>query len=111
MLVDGSARRADLVGLTGWIATERLGSRSFLVAGPAFEGRAETLLSALRREDPGALLPWGPMAHMLTVTAGEQSHPLPCLVLVEGDDGALPRVPRIHDQYRTTMLSCHDASE
>jgi hypothetical protein len=70
------------------IATRQLGADGLLVAGPAVEGRADPLLSPLGREHPGALLPRGSVADVPEVAAFEECHPVPHLVLLEGDDGA-----------------------
>jgi hypothetical protein len=89
MAIDGSALRADLNGPASWVAALRLGRSRFLVADRALDGCPDPSFSPLFREDPGALLPWGAMPHVLAVTAGEHGHPVPRLVQVEGDDGSL----------------------
>ena len=84
MLVETPTARADLSHPAGRVASIRL-----LIADPAPERRADPFLPAVRREDPVPLLPRRAVSDVLTVAAGKEGHPLPHVVLLEGNDGAV----------------------
>jgi hypothetical protein len=85
LLHDGAALRAHPVGPTRRVAPLCVQR----VAGRAFERHANPSLPSLRGLHPFPLLPRGAVPDVLPVATLEQGHPVPHLVLLESDDGAL----------------------
>jgi hypothetical protein len=91
LFFEGAAFGAHPIGPTGGIAPLLVG----LIAAGTLERRPQPALPARRSEDPFAFLPRRTVTDVLAMAALEERHPVPYLVLLEADYGALHSISLI----------------